>query len=644
MKGRPILVAVIGYIIGILWGIYFNLNIALFYFFIIAIYYIYKKIIFYKNVKNKKKIQIFSIKRYFRYIKLIIKPSVIFILIIFSIFSNIIITIKEKKYEKIYQKEEYISLVGIIEDEAQEKEYYYQYQVKVLKSDTIKELEKEHLYIQIKKDKFQEFQYGDKIQIQGKYNKPKQQSNYGGFDYKEYLKTKKIVGIVETKKIKILKCKSKITFIGLSKTLSRNIKKNIDKVFEKETASIIKGLLLGDVSDIDENIKEDFRTSNMSHILAISGMHINYIVLGITFFLNKIMGKRKTKIIIILFLIVYMFLTGCTPSVVRAVIIGIINLCSGFLYRKSDIWTSLSISLFISLLDNPYSIKNIGLQLSYLGTIGILVFNKFFHSILNSISFKDEKIKKPKTKLRKKTEEILAVSLSAQIVILPIILYNFNIFDSYFILSNFLVSIIIGPIIILGFMCVLLSFISVSIEKPLSIILQIGIKILIQISKLSNLPLSKIYVPTLDFKLIVVFWILVVIIKNIYFMYKNYNINTSQRRFRNLVALIKLKIRLKKNKCTVFLIIFIIIVFLFRLLPKDLRIYFIDVGQGDCTFIITPQNHTILIDGGGNEVSQFDVGKNVVLPYLLDRGYTSLDYVIISHFDSDHVRSEFCIC
>ena len=75
-----------------------------------------------------------------------------------------------------------------------------------------------------------------------------------------------------------------------------------------------------------------------------------------------------------------------------------------------------------------------------------------------------------------------------------------------------------------------------------------------------------------------------------------------------------------------------------KIAPKSLKIYFIDVGQGDGTLIVTPLNNKILIDGGGSEYGSFDVGKNTLLPYLLDRGVKKLDYIIISHFDTDHVQ------
>ncbi len=86
----------------------------------------------------------------------------------------------------------------------------------------------------------------------------------------------------------------------------------------------------------------------------------------------------------------------------------------------------------------------------------------------------------------------------------------------------------------------------------------------------------------------------------------------------------------------------LVVVLTFTLLyvetPKCLKLYFIDVGQGDSTLIITPQNTKILIDSGGSE--NYDIGEQVLIPYLLSRRITSIDYVMISHFDTDHCRTE----
>ena len=80
---------------------------------------------------------------------------------------------------------------------------------------------------------------------------------------------------------------------------------------------------------------------------------------------------------------------------------------------------------------------------------------------------------------------------------------------------------------------------------------------------------------------------------------------------------------------------FILIFTLISIYPKDLKIYFIDVGQGDSCLIVTPKGKTVLIDGGGSET--YDVGENTLIPYLLSRKITMLDYVICSHFDTDHI-------
>lgn len=88
------------------------------------------------------------------------------------------------------------------------------------------------------------------------------------------------------------------------------------------------------------------------------------------------------------------------------------------------------------------------------------------------------------------------------------------------------------------------------------------------------------------------------------------------------------------------IIIICVVIIVISFIPRNLKIYFIDVGQGDSTLIVTPHNKTILIDGGGSENSDYDIGQNTLLPYILDRGYNTIDTIIISHFDSDHVRSD----
>lgn len=246
----------------------------------------------------------------------------------------------------------------------------------------------------------------------------------------------------------------------------------------------------------------------------------------------------------------------------------------------------------------------------------------------------------------------MSVIFSVQIGILPIVLYEFNYIGIYFIITNLIVSIIIGPIILIGILFSILSVLYLPICQKINFLVEIPIKFLIQISNFSKLPFAKLYIPTPKIWMIIMYYIIVLFIKVVYKIYSQEHINSTEHRVRNIIALFKYKFnvlkrniytRIKKgetraHKLVIIIIIFILVLVLFvNLIPKNLKIYFVDVGQGDCTFIVTPENKTILIDGGGSESTSFDIGKRTLIPFILDKGYTKIDYIIISHFDQDHV-------
>lgn len=607
MKQRPILVAVIGYIIGILWGLYFQFSMVLFYILLLATYYIIKK--FFKN-HRKHKFNLLSLRRYRRYFKLIINKKTIIILIIFSLLSNGIVTYQNKQYENAYQDGENMQFVGIVVSNKIEKQYYDLYQVKLLNSKHF------NLYIQVNK-KSEKLEYGDKVKIQGEYRRPSKQRNYGGYDDEQYLKTLKIVGRIKVNQIDVIAKKQGNPILYFAKQMNFNLKEKIEKNYNKEKSAILKGLLLGETTDIQEETKEAYQLSNISHVLAISGMHISYIIIGIQWLLKRGLGKRKTKIIIIIFLVFYTFITGFSPSIIRAVTMGIITIIAGLVYQKNDIWNSIAISLFGNLCYNPFLILNVGFQLSYLGTIGIIILLPTILQILEFIK-------------SKKVKEILAVSLSAQVVILPVLLYHFNTIGVYTIVTNFLVSLVIGPIIVMGFSSIMIRIFTIPVG--------IGIDFLNIIANFSHLPFSKIYIPTPNIISIILYFIGVGLINQIYHIYHLEYLTASHRRVKNLISLFRYEFRKNKKKYVKIMIIILLILTLIKIQPKDFKIYFVDVGQGDCTFMVTPKNKKILIDGGGSSSNEFDVGKKIVIPYLLDRGYTAMDYIIISHFDQDHVR------
>ena len=212
---RPILIATIGYIIGIIVGLYFKINIVSFYIPLIAIYFINN---FY-NKKKTNKFKLLSIKRYLRYIKIYLNSSTITVIIISSIISNTIINFQNRKYNQIYKElssKNEIKFIATIIGEKQEKQYYNKYKIYTqYKKKNIK------LYITTSKEK--QLKYGDQIKISGIYKKPEIQRNYKGFDYSEYLKQLKIYGTIECKSIQVLEHNKENIIFKTSNNISNKI-------------------------------------------------------------------------------------------------------------------------------------------------------------------------------------------------------------------------------------------------------------------------------------------------------------------------------------------------------------------------------------------------------------------------------------
>lgn len=622
---RPILITLIGYILGIIVGLYFNKSIVLIYFPIIIILFINKKL----KKEQKKKLKLLSIKRYFRYIKIYFTSNTILLIMISSIISNSITIYLNKEYNEIQEeleKQEDISCTGIIISDKEEKEYANKYKIKL-------KYNKKNISCFITTNKTIELEYGDEVFFSGNYITPEGQRNYKGYDYKRYLKQLKIYGTIKCSQIKKISKGQSIPILRIS----NKIKSNIKEILGEHRSGIFLGLMIGEKDDIQKEIQEQFQNASMSHILAVSGMHIGYVILGINLLLKNSLGKNYTNIISIIVLIVYMVITNFSSSITRAGIMGILMLSSKLVYKKNDTINSMAISLFIILINNPFMIENLGLQLTYCATLGIVLFNKRIHQMLKYIKIKNKvyiyKIKPKIEKMLDKIKEIIALSVSVQISILPIIIYNLNIVNPYFILSNLLLSIVLAPIVIISFIFLIISFISIKFSKLLAGSIKFSVDILDFISKIGTFPGAKIYFHTPSLFSIIIYYIFVFITFYIHSVYSSKNPNRTQIRAKNLIALLKIYIRKNKKKIKKIIIGISIILLIIYIYPKSLKINFIDVGQGDSCLIRTPKNNTILIDGGGSINSSFDVGKNTLLPYLLDRGISKLDVIIVSHFD-----------
>lgn len=471
----------------------------------------------------------------------------------------------------------------------------------IIVSDDLGNDKKSKYTIKIKDRKFNinlnvknKFEYGDKIVFLGEFTEYNGKRNYGGFDYKLHYKTKNIYGYFKSIVIKKTEKRS-ISLINIYNSFLNNTKKDINSFFssklKKDNFSLVVGFLIGDREELSEEIEENFQKSNLTHVIAVSGSHFTYIIVGLTNILSKIKMKRFSQIVLLVAIFVFMGLTNYTVSVLRSGIMAGMIILGSILKRKTDIFNNILISVLIIVLLNPYAIFDIGGILSYFGVIGMCIFNE---KIMTKL--------KTENKLLKYIFEVVGTTLSANIFIIPIMMYFFNTISFTFIISNLLVTPILSPLLIMGFITYFFKF------EFLIKILDLGFNIFKYLVKISaNLPFSQIFIsrPSI-FTMVLIY---------------------------GLIFLFIFKVR---KKWKIIISILLIISFFRFDFSNNCRIHFVDIGQGDCT-LIQNNGKNILIDSGGRiNKKDIDVGKKILLPYLLNRGITKINYIIVSHFDSDH--------
>mgnify|MGYP005801532109 FL=1 len=626
---RPICIASIFYMIGILVELYLQISIAL-----LSIVLVIVCIIMYAITSDVKK-------------------CVIYLCI--SVVGIMQIHILENNYNGISSKiPEEVTIKALITSNANEKEYKYTYTVTVSEING-KKLEKSiQLMLNIKKNKIKKDapKFGNIVEITGTYEEPNTARNYKGFDYRQYLKSRNIYGTIDCEKYEIIATNKINVASNIVNYVQNNIKENMFNILDEEQSALCVGILIGDREKISDITEDNFKKSNLTHMLAVSGSHITYIIVALTTILSKT-NRKFSLITTIFFLLFFTVLTGFTASVLRASIMGIITLLASILHRKSDTINNLGISSIIILIYNPYLLVDAGFLLSYAGTIGIILFskkisngisiivNKINPNLLNKEQNNNSKIFFVKSIIEKIILYVissLSVTLSANIVIIPIMAYMFSTISFTFWISNILAGPVMEVVTIFGFIVYFISIIFPILAQFLGIALNLLLTVLLKIAEISSkIPGASIYIKTPSIYMCVIYYLIIYIL---------FNMQAIKQIIRKkaIFRLYAIKAKKQRKNILVIAILFTILVnSIIYVTDKNIKIYFVDVGQGDCTLIQTSGRKNVLIDGGGSEFGSFDVGKSTLLPYLLDRGITKIDYMMISHFDSDHIGGLFYI-
>ncbi|MES2760899.1 MAG: ComEC/Rec2 family competence protein [Bacteroidota bacterium] len=287
-----------------------------------------------------------------------------------------------------------------------------------------------------KNDSLQTFRLGNRILINTQFSFVNDPKNPFEFDYKEFLQNKNIFHVVYANAEKVKLISETNPRFSISQIGTR-IKAHLVSVLRnsslsQEAFSICSALLVGYDDEIDSAVMQSFSHSGTLHILSVSGMHTG-VLYGILIFVFSLFDKhdryKKTKFcFVMLFLLLFVFITGLSPSVLRAALMLSLVLFGKTFYKQGNAYNTLLLSAFLLLLFNPYLIKDVGFLLSYFAVFGIM----YLYPVLHKIHIFENRI------LQWLWTSVL-ISVAATVFTLPISLYYFHQFPIWFAFSNLII-------------------------------------------------------------------------------------------------------------------------------------------------------------------------------------------------------------
>lgn len=453
---------------------------------------------------------------------------------------------------------------------------------------------------------------GTVIEARGEYTEISSADDPGCFDYSLYMKSK---GVTVRFKAYILEVTdAEMPLNSRIRLFLYSARERFISRFDAETQGFIRSVIFGDKSEIDEDILEEFNSNSTGHILAVSGLHVGFLY-GLLRFMT---GRKRTlpvSILIIGVILLYGEMTMWSPATVRACIVMTISLCSAHFRRTSDLLTSVSLAAFLILTYQPYQLFNSGFQLSFLALCGIAFLTRPIASV---------------------TGEAIAVMLAVQAGTLPVIAYSYCRINPLSMLINI-------PVILLA-----------SVLVPLCIILLM-------------LEAAVMRVPTAGIDLAELISSAVIKINHILNFGGSFSIKTAGPGAAVIIVIYVIVfglasewtrvMLLRKDRKSVLkqgILLMLPLVMLFSCLYdtiSDDEIVFAAVGQGDCVHI-RAEGHDVLIDGGGQpsygddqeKDNGYNVGKSILMPYLMHSGTNAVDIALVTHLHADHYKGITELC
>jgi len=388
----------------------------------------------------------------------------------------------------------------------------------------------------------------------------------------------------------------------------QSVAARISQAMAPSDAAVLTGILFGGYSGINPAVVHDFASTGLVHILSVSGTHIA-LVAGVAMWLGGWLGLRRTTTagLAACSIVLYALFAGLTPPVVRSMVMGLAALSAVGLGRDKNAFRALVLTALVMIAYQPGLVYNISFQLSFGATAGIVL---LYEKTVSKLSF-----------LPRWLAGSIAVTLNAQMGVLPFIAWYFD----YFPLSSFLANIIVVPpieaLVVIGLAGSLVGAGAPLVGKFLLVCSAMIIGVVVELTAmLASLPGCTVYLPACGLLGGAVYYGLLAWVYGFF----------PRRVPRPQEVLDRWPV-----KTAAVIGVMIVCGFIYLYYPRPVQVHFIDVGQGDSTLVITPHGRAVLIDCGG-ESSDFDVGARVVVPYLRHYGVTALDYLILTHGHQDH--------
>ncbi|MBN2096736.1 ComEC family competence protein, partial [Candidatus Peregrinibacteria bacterium] len=292
-------------------------------------------------------------------------------------------------------------------------------------------------------DKYPQYHYGDRVKVYGELKAP---GVFEGFDYGAYLSRYGVYSVMYRPWVEVLETGQGSFFWRGMSHLQNLFMERINKIFPEPHASFEAGLLVGARKGIPEDLMEKFNITGLTHIIAISGYNITIIIVFVMAAL-KGLPRRIAFVAAVTAIILFTLFVGASPAVVRASIMGILGLLALNSGRQSNIHLTVLWSACFMVLWNPKILWwDVGFQLSFAAVLGLIyvapLFDKYAQKLPETMGVR----------------EAIQMTLSAQVMALPIIIFNFERLSLIAPLANLFVIFAIPPAMLFGFLAVISSF------------------------------------------------------------------------------------------------------------------------------------------------------------------------------------------